>query len=135
MSLICALKNIHVVRAGVCLRGKCCCSLVVLGESKSFGVLRNKDYVKKENGEEESLSFECVLLVMMMRRRRRKGRSVHTYIHRVFLVLVLVISSSQADKWRNPSGATRKAFVCDYELTDPLDPKFKLVTSHLVRGC
>lgn len=29
------------------------------------------------------------------------------------------------------SGATRKAYVCDYELTDPLDPKFKVVTSHL----
>jgi hypothetical protein len=37
----------------------------------------------------------------------------------------------KADKWRNPTGATRKAYVCDYELTDPLDPKFKVVTSHL----
>ena len=37
----------------------------------------------------------------------------------------------KADKWRNPTGATRKAYVCDYELTDPLDPLFKVVTSHL----
>lgn len=65
-------------------------------------------------------------------------RRVHGTERSFFIPEDLELSTSElewiivkADKWRNPSGATRKAYVCDYELTDPLDPQFKLVTSHL----
>jgi hypothetical protein len=39
---------------------------------------------------------------------------------------------SRAQRWRGPRGTTRKVAVCDYVLTDPLDPGFREVTTHLI---
>ena len=38
----------------------------------------------------------------------------------------------KAKKWTHPKGTRRRIAVCDYELTDPLEPGFaKEVTTHL----
>lgn len=39
---------------------------------------------------------------------------------------------SRAHRWRGPRGTTRRVAVCDYVLSDPLDPAFKETTSHLI---
>jgi len=39
---------------------------------------------------------------------------------------------AKARKWRGPRGTHRKIAVCDYTLSDPLDPRFHEATSHLI---
>jgi len=39
---------------------------------------------------------------------------------------------TKARRWRGPKGTQRKMAVCDYVLTDPLDPAFKEATTHLI---
>lgn len=38
---------------------------------------------------------------------------------------------TRARKWIGPSNSSRKAYVCNYVLSDPLDPNFQEITSHL----
>lgn len=39
---------------------------------------------------------------------------------------------SRTHRWRGPKGTLRKVAVCDYVVTDPLEPGWKETTSHLI---
>lgn len=82
--------------------------------------------------------YNYLIYVHMNGRMLDVYRRLHGETEDFFVPMDLELSYEQlayicarSKRWTHPNGSVRKIAVCDYELTDPLDPKFKETTTHL----